>query len=220
MQNPATETPDTLPAPDTDRLNALLGRMVGDLGAIATGALVLLGDRLGLYRAMRNGRRFSSAELARATGTHERYVREWLAAQAAAGYVTYDDGQNLFYLTPEQAAELRPAEPVASRDCHGQMPRERDRLVVAAAQHELGGDVAADEPRGRRNERAGDVLRSQPRWRRRHGAVRGAAHKRRPCRLGAEAHGLRRRRRRRPLRRRVGFGCASVGQRVGVQRAA
>jgi SAM-dependent methyltransferase len=103
MQNPATETPDTLPAPDTDRLNALLGRMVGDLGAIATGALVLLGDRLGLYRAMRNGRRFSSAELARATGTHERYVREWLAAQAAAGYVTYDDGQNLFYLTPEQA---------------------------------------------------------------------------------------------------------------------
>jgi 2-polyprenyl-3-methyl-5-hydroxy-6-metoxy-1,4-benzoquinol methylase len=89
---------------DTDRLNAFLGRMVGDLGAIATGALVVLGDRLGLYKAMRDGARLSAAELARRTGTHERYVREWLAAQAAAGYVEYDDETNLFFLNPEQAA--------------------------------------------------------------------------------------------------------------------
>ncbi|HTT12336.1 MAG TPA: class I SAM-dependent methyltransferase [Burkholderiaceae bacterium] len=90
--------------PDAERLNAFLGRMVGELGAIATGALVVLGDRLGLYRAMAGGEKLSSAELARRTGTTERYVREWLSAQAAAGYVEYDDARNLFHLNPEQAA--------------------------------------------------------------------------------------------------------------------
>jgi SAM-dependent methyltransferase len=95
---------DVIPAVDGDRLNAFLGRMVGDLGAIATGALVVLGDRLGLYRAMRSGDKLSSGELARRTGTRERYVREWLSAQAAAGYVDYDDATNLFSLNPEQAA--------------------------------------------------------------------------------------------------------------------
>jgi SAM-dependent methyltransferase len=101
----ATKTADpTLAAPDGDKLNAFLGRMVGDLGAIATGALVVLGDRLGLYRAMRSGEKLSPAELARRTGTHERNVREWLSAQAAAGYVDYCDETNLFRLNPEQAA--------------------------------------------------------------------------------------------------------------------
>jgi 2-polyprenyl-3-methyl-5-hydroxy-6-metoxy-1,4-benzoquinol methylase len=95
---------EAAPAPDGERLNAFLGRMVGDLGAIATGALVVLGDRLGLYNAIRCGDKLSSAELARRTGTRERYVREWLAAQAAAGYVDYDDATNLFFLNPEQAA--------------------------------------------------------------------------------------------------------------------
>ncbi|HEU0202532.1 MAG TPA: class I SAM-dependent methyltransferase [Burkholderiaceae bacterium] len=89
---------------DSDKLNALLGRLVGDIGAIATGALVVLGDRLGLYKAMASGEKLSSAELARRTGTTERYVREWLSAQAAAGYVEYDEASNLFYLSAEQAA--------------------------------------------------------------------------------------------------------------------
>src|SRR5581483_1535388 len=78
---------------DAERLNQLLGRMVGDLGAIATGALVVLGDRLGLYREMRSGEKVSAAELARRTGTRDRYVREWLSAQAAAGYVSYDEAR-------------------------------------------------------------------------------------------------------------------------------
>ena len=65
--------------------------MVGDLGAIATGALVVLGDRLGLYKAMKSGEKLSPGELARRTGTRERYVREWLSGQAAAGYVNYDE---------------------------------------------------------------------------------------------------------------------------------
>lgn len=89
---------------DPDKLNAFVGRMVGDLGAIATGALVVLGDRLGLYDAMRSGEPMSSDALAQRTGTHERYVREWLAAQAAAGYVDYDDKTETFCLNPEQAA--------------------------------------------------------------------------------------------------------------------
>jgi 2-polyprenyl-3-methyl-5-hydroxy-6-metoxy-1,4-benzoquinol methylase len=100
--NTATALPPA--AIDSGKLDAFLGRMVGDLGAIATGALVLLGDRLGLYAALAEAGRTSPAELARRTGTRERYVREWLAAQAAAGYVSYDDEANLFYLSPEQAA--------------------------------------------------------------------------------------------------------------------
>jgi SAM-dependent methyltransferase len=97
------EAAATQPA-DPDKLNVFLGRMVGDLGAIATGALVLLGDRLGLFRAMRSGEPMTSDDLAQRTGTHERYVREWLAAQAAAGYVDHDDATGTFCLNPEQAA--------------------------------------------------------------------------------------------------------------------
>jgi 2-polyprenyl-3-methyl-5-hydroxy-6-metoxy-1,4-benzoquinol methylase len=89
--------------PDQDKLNAFLGRMVGDLGSAATGALVCLGDRLGLFKAMQDGDKMTAAELAQRTGTHERYVREWLAAQAAAGYVEYDAGTDRFHLNPEQA---------------------------------------------------------------------------------------------------------------------
>ena len=88
---------------DPDKLNAFLGRMVGDLGAVATGALVLLGDHLGLFKAMKAGDRVTAAELAKRTGTNERYVREWLAGQAAAGYVEYDAGADAFYLNAEQA---------------------------------------------------------------------------------------------------------------------
>jgi 2-polyprenyl-3-methyl-5-hydroxy-6-metoxy-1,4-benzoquinol methylase len=98
------DTTTTTPAADADRLNAFLGRMVGDLGAIASGALVVLGDRLGFYKALREGGKLSPSELARRTGTHERNVREWLAAQAAAGYVEYDEASNLFYLNAEQTA--------------------------------------------------------------------------------------------------------------------
>ena len=90
--------------PDQDKLNTFLGRMVGDLGAIGTGALVLLGDRLGLFKAMQAGDRMTAAELAQRTGTHERYIREWLAGQAAAGYVEYDAGAGRFFLNAEQAA--------------------------------------------------------------------------------------------------------------------
>jgi SAM-dependent methyltransferase len=91
---------------DDAKLQTLLDKMIGDIGATATAALVLIGDKLGLYRAMVGTGPVSSAELAQCTGTTERYVREWLAAQAAAGYVEYDAATGRFALTPEQAMVL------------------------------------------------------------------------------------------------------------------
>ena len=89
--------------PDPARLESFMGKMVGDMGAVASASLVILGDRLGLYRALADGGPATSAELAERTGTHERNVREWLAAQAAAGYVDYDRADGRFSLSPEQA---------------------------------------------------------------------------------------------------------------------
>ena len=89
--------------PDPDRLNAFLGRMLGDMGATLNAALVVVGDRLGLYKAMEEAGPMDAATLARRTGTTERYVREWLAAQAASGYVTHDAATGQFRLEPEQA---------------------------------------------------------------------------------------------------------------------
>jgi SAM-dependent methyltransferase len=96
-------------APDEAKLQAFLGKVVGDVGAAMSAALVVLGDRLGLYRAMRDAGPVTSAELAHATGTSERYVREWLDGQAAAGYVTYDAEARRYALPIEHAIAL--AEP-------------------------------------------------------------------------------------------------------------
>ncbi|HEX5377285.1 MAG TPA: class I SAM-dependent methyltransferase [Phenylobacterium sp.] len=89
--------------PDMEKVDALVGRLVGDLGATVSAALVVLGDRLGLYKAMGDGEPVSSAALAERTGLKERYVREWLSAQAASGFVEYDPADETFRLTPEQA---------------------------------------------------------------------------------------------------------------------
>ncbi len=89
--------------PNPDKLDALVGRTLGDLGSIATGALVLLGDRLGLFAAMRDGNPVTPADVAERTGLNERCIREWLAGQAAAGYIDYDAGTDRFSLNPEQA---------------------------------------------------------------------------------------------------------------------
>ena len=89
---------------DGQKLEALLGTMVNELGAAANAALVITGERLGLYRALANGGEITSAQLAAKTGTHERYVREWLGAQAASGFVTYSVDRGTFSMSPEQAA--------------------------------------------------------------------------------------------------------------------
>ena len=89
-----------------EKLMEFVGKAVGDLGATLTAALVVTGDRLGLYRAMAASGPTTSTELAATTNTAERYVREWLAAQAAAGYVTYDPATRRYHLTEEQAEAL------------------------------------------------------------------------------------------------------------------
>ena len=92
-----------MPAPDQEKLNALLGKLVGDLGAVATAALVVLGDQLGIYKAMADGKAVTPDDLAAKTGLNARYLREWLSAQAAAGYVDYNAKSKKFKLNPEQS---------------------------------------------------------------------------------------------------------------------
>ena len=82
-----------------------VGRAVDDVGAVLGGAMVVIGDKLGLYRAMAGAGPLTPADLAARTGTAERYVREWLSAQAARGYVFYD-GYGLFSLPDEHAEPL------------------------------------------------------------------------------------------------------------------
>jgi len=85
-------------------LEDLLHRVVGDLGGAMSAVLVVIGDRLGLYRTLAANGPLSARDLARQTGTAERYVREWLSNQAAGGYVSYDPETERFFMTPEQAA--------------------------------------------------------------------------------------------------------------------
>lgn len=92
--------------PDPAKLQAFMGKMLGDMGAAASAALVVIGDKLGLYKALADSGPSTSASLASKTGTTERYVREWLAAQAAAGYVNYDASAERYSVSPEQAAAL------------------------------------------------------------------------------------------------------------------
>jgi len=96
---------DQMPAVDEGRLNELLGRVIGDLGATATAGAVVVGHRLGLYGALARGPA-TPEELAARTDTDTRYVTEWLAGQAAGGYVAYDPSTGLFSMTPEQAFAL------------------------------------------------------------------------------------------------------------------
>src|SRR5271156_1005140 len=91
---------------DPDKLNALLGQAVQDMGAAMQAPLIVIGDKLGLYRAMGDGVPVTPAELARRTGTAERYIREWLNANAAGKYVEYDAATGAYFMTPEQSLAL------------------------------------------------------------------------------------------------------------------
>jgi SAM-dependent methyltransferase len=110
---PTTSTPSPARQPEAptlnvnpEKLNAFLGRALNDMGAAFQTALIILGERLGLYRAMAGAGPLSAGELAAKTLTDERYVREWLCAQAASGYVTYDPASVRFTLPDEQALLL------------------------------------------------------------------------------------------------------------------
>jgi 2-polyprenyl-3-methyl-5-hydroxy-6-metoxy-1,4-benzoquinol methylase len=91
---------------DTDKLMQFVFRAVDEVGATLNSALVVIGDKLGLYRALGHNGGLSPAELAERTGTAERYVREWLNAQAAGGYVAYDADTGRYMLPPEQRVAL------------------------------------------------------------------------------------------------------------------
>ena len=117
--------------PDPAKLEAFMGKMVGDMGAANGGALVVLGERLGLYKALARGGPATAQQLAERTGTHERYVREWLSAQAAAGYVEYDAGAERFFMSPEQAMALA----------------DEDSPVYIASAFQLTASVYMDEPK-------------------------------------------------------------------------
>ena len=91
---------------DETKLNAFMGKAVTDLGAALHATLIVIGDKLGLYKAMAGSGWLTSAELAQKTNTSERYVREWLNANAASGYVVYDSATKRYELPPEQALVL------------------------------------------------------------------------------------------------------------------
>jgi ubiquinone/menaquinone biosynthesis C-methylase UbiE len=94
-----------VPTIDMNKLNAFIGQFVTDLGAAVHTGMVVIGEKLGLYKALARGA-MSSAELAAATQTDERYLREWLASQAAGGYITYHEKAHKFSLSEEQAFAL------------------------------------------------------------------------------------------------------------------
>jgi len=93
-------------AVDQDKLNQFMGKALGDIAGTLHSALVLIGEKLGLYRTLAQMGPLTPAELAKRTETDERYVREWLAAQAASGYVQYDAASGRFGMTEEQAFAL------------------------------------------------------------------------------------------------------------------
>jgi SAM-dependent methyltransferase len=100
MSTPASQPLDQM------KLHEFVMKAVGEMGAAMNAALIVIGDKLGLYKAMSGAGPMTSAELAKKTGTTERYVREWLASQAAGGFVTYDAASGRYTLPPEQALAL------------------------------------------------------------------------------------------------------------------
>lgn len=98
-------TPAQLPI-DESKLNAFIGQALGEMGAAMNAALIVLGDKLGIYKAMAGAGPLTSAQVAEKTKLNERYIREWLSAQAAGGFVTYDAAAKTFTLPPEQAFAL------------------------------------------------------------------------------------------------------------------
>src|SRR5690348_14050320 len=145
------DTASQAPALDLDKLMGFVFKAVDEVGATLNTALVVLGDKLGYYRAMADSRPISPAQLAHATGPDEHYAREWLNGQAAGGYVDYDPASGTYVLPPEQANALtEPSSPaylpgffqIALGTAH-----DTDSIVAAARNqagvgwHEHHGDV-------------------------------------------------------------------------------
>ena len=89
---------------DEQKVQDFMERMVGEFGAVASAPLIALGDRLGLYKAMTEQGWMTSEQIAERAGLAERYVREWLAAQAASGFIRYDPDTARYQLENEMVA--------------------------------------------------------------------------------------------------------------------
>jgi SAM-dependent methyltransferase len=109
-----------------NKLNAFIGQFVTDLGASVHAGMVVIGEKLGLYKALAP-RPLTPAELAAKTKTDERYIREWLSQQAASGYITYDDATGKFSLSQEQTFTL------ANEDSPAYLPGAFELAVASLA---------------------------------------------------------------------------------------
>ena len=108
----STQTSETIETAHVDpvKLEAFLNQFVGDFAAMASGVMIAIGHKLGLYNAMKNSGPMTSHQLAQKTNTAERYVREWLNNQAAGGYLRYIAAEEAFEMLPEQAMVLANSE--------------------------------------------------------------------------------------------------------------
>jgi 2-polyprenyl-3-methyl-5-hydroxy-6-metoxy-1,4-benzoquinol methylase len=155
---------------DDAKLEAFLDRFVVDMAATAHAATIVLGDRLGLYRALADGGGQTAAELAVRTGCHPRWVQEWLNAQAASEYCDHDPATGRYSLTPEQAAcladEASPAFVVGNVGIVNTLHRDEERVRNAFmgdrgfGWHEHHHDLFADMARTS----AVDYVALVPRW--------------------------------------------------------
>src|ERR1700724_1941641 len=100
------EAPMSTTGIDQAKLEAFMGQAVTDMGACISAPLMLIGEKLGLYKAMAGAGPLTPQEVAQRSGAAERYVREWLSNQAAGGYVTYDPESERYTLPDEQALAL------------------------------------------------------------------------------------------------------------------
>ena len=183
---------------DPAKLEQFVFRAVDEVGATLNAALVVMGDRLGLYRALAGAGPLTPAELAERTGTAERYVREWLNAQAAGGYVDLRPADGRYRLPPEQAVAL------TDEDSPAYLPGffeialgsvlDSPRITEAVA-HRRGRRLARAQPRRPRRLRAVLPPRLQRQPRRRVAARRSTASS-----SGSQRGARGRRRRLRPRR--------------------
>lgn len=114
---------------DQAKVDAFLEKVIHEWGAVISAPLVMIGERLGLYKAMSEAGPVTPAELAARTGTVERYVREWLLNQAAGGYITYDPASGRYTLPPEHAAVLPNL--FGGYQCYLGAARAEDRIAEA-----------------------------------------------------------------------------------------
>src|SRR5580704_15969076 len=134
---------------DEGKLNVFIGQMLGDLGGASSVAMVRLGGSLGLYETLYAGGPMTSAELAKAAKVHERYLREWLAHQAASNYLAYDATTKTFSLPPEQAMVFVNEEsPVYMMGGFDVMTALLDNQPKVQAAFKSGGGVAWGEQAG------------------------------------------------------------------------